>query len=163
MKKLLYLIILFSIQSYSQKVFKVHNLTNFTFEIDDITTDASGVYPQFRSKGTTVSIPPGSTYVLVNPANLTRFPFESPSSSPYIASWTRINPPNASNVFASNVAWLFGGPQVFKNMTFGVVGAGHDIISVVSPTVNGNGWTAIYDVIVDPNNPGNITYMITIM
>lgn len=162
MKKLLFLIVLFSLQGYGQKTFEVYNYTSFTFELYNIITDASGNYPEFHSKGTTVSVPPGGTYTLVNPANVLRFPFHSPSSVPYIGSWIRMNPPSNGVIMTSIAAWTLGNPQVFSRMDFGSPGAGGGVISTTTPVVNGPSWIAIYDMYVNPTNPNIINYTIVI-
>lgn len=163
MKKLLLVVIFFGLQSYAQKTFEVYNYTSLNFEIYDIVTNASGNYPEFRSKPFgTITIAPGGSYKLVNTGSVSRFPFHSPSSTPYISTWLRVNPPNPAVLIASNPAWSLGNPQVFSSMTFGEPNVSYEVISTTTPIINGGTWTAIYDMYVNPTNPNIINYTIVI-
>lgn len=167
MKKLLLIAIaLLGLHGFAQKTFEVYNFTPVTINLYDIITNASGVNPEFHSKATPVPVPAGGSYTLVNTANIFRFPFQSPSSSPYIPTWERVNPPAPTAVLASPAAWVLGNAQVFDRMAFGEPGASFSYVSVATPTVSWPGpgytWTAIYSVFVNPSNPNDITYTIVI-
>jgi hypothetical protein len=165
MKNLLYITILFfSLQSFAQKTFEVYNYTSQTVKIADIVTKSpSSTYPEFHSKPFgLISIPPGGSYTLVNTANPYRFPFHSPTSSPYITNWERLNSPSSSTPMGSMAAWTLGSSQVFERMHFYV---GNDYTSISTPSgssASGPGWTAFYDEFIDPVNPNIILYTIVI-
>lgn len=170
MKKLFSIIILFSLHVYPQKTFEVYNFTTQTVRLLDIVTNVSGVYPEFHSKANPVTIPPGGSYTLSNAADLTRFPFHSPSSSPYIPTWERLDPyipPAApvSTIMRSNNAWLMGSNQVFDRMGFSVGNSGNLINTTNTSTspVTGPGYTAEYSVFIAPPLFTDIIYTIVIM
>lgn len=170
MKKIFSIIILFSLQVYSQKTFEVYNFTTQTVRLLDIVTNVSGVYPEFHSKANPVTIPAGGSYTLTNAADLARFPFHSPSSSPYIPTWERLDPyiPPASPVsttMTSNNAWLIGSNQVFDRMVFSVGNSFNSIntTNTSSSPVTGPGYTAEYSVFIAPPPFTDIIYTIVIM
>lgn len=149
MKKLLLIaIVFFGLQGYAQKTFEVYNFTSMAVQIGDIVTNASGTYPEFHSKATPFTIPAGGSYTLTNTGSTTRFPFQSPTSSPYIPTWERLNSPTSSVVMASPAAWVLGSPQVFDRMIFGIGGFGYNIntTNTASFPVTGPGFTAEYSV-----------------
>lgn len=143
MKKFFLIIVLFSLQMYSQKKLEIYNFTNQTVTITDIFTNASGTYPEFHCKGTMIVVPPTGSYILENTLSLTRFPFDSPASSPYIASWQRQTGTTIEVSMPSSVAWTQGGPQSFYRMTFNVGNFGYSISAANSPFA-GPGFTAEY-------------------
>lgn len=158
--------ILFGLFAHAQKTFVVYNLTSTTIDLYDIVANQSGSYPQFQSKGTTISIAPGGSYTLQNLASTTRFPFLSPTSSPPINNWVRTIPP--TSVVPSLTAWIPAYNQVFSSLSFGETGFSLGIITPTSGTISYVGvppatsWTADYYMIVNPANPNDITYMVVI-
>lgn len=74
---------------------------------------------------------PGESYVLENTANLTRFPFNSPASTPFIANWYRYASLGAAGTLAtSNGAWLaYGNSQFFHFIKSGVYNSVGNIIA----------------------------------
>ncbi|MGL5892195.1 MAG: hypothetical protein ACRC3B_20035, partial [Bacteroidia bacterium] len=81
--------LLIGLQSFAQKTYEVYNFTTQTVQLADIMTrTAAGNYPEYHSKPFgLISIPPGGSYTLVNTTNIFRFPFQSPSSIPYVNVW----------------------------------------------------------------------------
>ena len=147
MKKIITLLLfVIGLQVYSQKTFEFYNFSNETMKLTDIITRTNGLtLPEYHSKPFgNITIPPGGTYKLVNNTNVFRFPFNSPSSVPFINKWERLNANGTitSNI-ASNVAWTLGNSQVFFNLKFF---DGLNIIREVgvnSPILGPiNGWTA---------------------
>ncbi|RWX03649.1 hypothetical protein [Flavobacterium cerinum] len=143
MKRFFLIIVLFSLQVYSQKKLEIYNLTNQTVTITDIFTNASGTYPEFHCKGTMIAVPASGSYILENTSSLTRFPFDSPATSPYIASWQRQTSATMEVFVPSTVAWTLGSPQSFYRMTFNVGNFGYSISAANSPFA-GPGFTAEY-------------------
>lgn len=164
MKKIFFFIILFGLHGYAQKTFEVYNFTGQAVQIGDIITNASGVYPEFHSKPFwgMITVPPSSgSYTLVNYSDPYRFPFHSPTSSPYITTWERLDSPTSSTLMTSNNAWAWGAPQVFDRMLFSIGGVSYTI-GTANPFISGPGWIAIYEEYVDINNPDFIIYTIVI-
>ena len=95
MKKILIIAtLLFSLNNFAQKTFEVYNFTGQTVKLWDIITKPNSLstYPEFHSKPYgAVTIPPGGSYTLVNTTNVFKFPFQSPTSIPYINKWERLN------------------------------------------------------------------------
>lgn len=145
MKRFFLIIVLFSLQMYSQKKLEIYNFTSQTVTITDIFTNASGAYPGFHCKGTMIAVPPGGSYILENTSSLTRFPFDSPASSPYIPSWQRQTGTTIEVTMPSSVAWTQGDPQSFDRMTFNVGSFGYSISAANSPLA-GPGFTAEYNI-----------------
>ncbi len=168
MKKLLLAAtLLFGLQSYAQKTYEVYNFTTQTVQLADIITRAGTAYPEYHSKPYgLVSIPAGGSYTLVNTASVFRFPFESPSSSPYINKWERLNSAGGPGVIqASPVAWTFGNSQVFNRMMF-YVGASYNAmpavpvgVTTLPSWVTGAGWQLDYDC----SNPAPNVWFYTIV
>ena len=121
MKKIIMIaFLLFSINNYAQKYFEVYNLSTQTIKLADIITRAGTALPEYHSKPFgTITIPPGGTYILQNTSNVFRFPFNSPTSVPFVNVWERLNA-NGTITFnlASNTAWIAGNSQVFYNLKF---------------------------------------------
>lgn len=155
MKRFFLIIVLFSLQMYSQKKLEIYNFTNQTITITDIFTNASGAYPEFHCKGTMIAIPPTGSYILENTSSLTRFPFDSPASSPYIPLWQRQTGTTIEVTMPSSIAWTQGDPQSFYRMTFNVGSLGYSISAANSP-FTGPGFTAEY-VSFPVNNPTTYT------
>lgn len=152
MKKILLLLFaLFGIYGYSQKTLEIYNFTPYTVVIVDMSTNASGAYPEFRPNLSIVNfipLAPGANYTLTNTASLTRFPFESPTSVPYIPSWIRMTSATASTGLTSPVAWVLGNPQVFNWVAFRVLdplGGSAGTVGVANPLITSANWVAIYD------------------
>lgn len=144
MKKLLFILLLYSLHGYTQKIFEVYNFSTQTVQIVDIVTNASGTYPEFHSKSfAIITLAPGDSYILQNTSNPFRFPFDSPTSSPYIANWERLDSPTSSTVMTSFNAWLIGSNQDFDRMLFALGGTGYSI-GTTNPSLTGSGWNAIY-------------------
>jgi hypothetical protein len=160
MKKILLIaIVLFGLQVFGQKKLEIYNLTTLSFDIYNIFTNASGSNPEFQSKLTIINIPPSGSYILENSSNIYRFPFLSPSTTPVI-SWMR------DGIALSNTAaWVLGNAQVFDKMIFSTTG-NYNVIGVASPSASGSSggtaWTADYQMIVNPANPNDITYLVVI-
>lgn len=166
MKKLLFLTLLFSLQGYSQKTLEIYNLTVHTVHITGIVTNASGAYPEFSASFGApgmITLTPGASYTLQNTSSTTRFPFESPSSVPYIPSWYRNTSPTAVTLMPSPAAWVLGNPQVFDTLRFRVVDSSGNgsfgTVSTTSPAATGPGWDALYDM---SSIPPAITYTVVI-
>jgi hypothetical protein len=152
MKKLLLILFaLFGIYGYSQKTLEIYNFTPYTVVIVDMSTNASGTYPEFRPNLSIVNfipLAPGANYTLTNTASLTRFPFESPTSVPYIPNWIRMTSATASTGLTSPVAWVLGNPQVFNWVAFRVLdppGGSAGTVGVANPLITSTNWVAIYD------------------
>jgi len=160
MKKLILLALLLGgLPTFAQKTFEVYNYTAYTVQLADIATKvATGTYPEFHSKPSgLISIPPGGSYTLVNTANLYRFPFLSPSSSPTIPTWERLNSASPPTTYLpSATAWPLGTSQVFKELFF-FVGGAYQNISVTSPSLplQSGGWQADY---VEDNPAPNVWF-----
>lgn len=121
MKKFYYIAILFiGFLSFGQKTFEIYNFSSYPIDIAEIMTkpNSSATYPTFSSKsyGMIPLLNPGDYYVLENTSNTFRFPFESPSSTPYITTWDRANSSNSVTAFPSNQAWIQGNNQVFYSL-----------------------------------------------
>lgn len=154
MKKfILAAMLLFGLQGFAQKTFEVYNFTTQTVQLADIITRAGSVYPEYHSKPFgLVSIPPGGSYTLVNTANVFRFPFQSPTSAPYINKWERLNSAaGPGTIQTSPVAWTFGNSQVFNRMMY-YVGTSYNGtptaplgVASFSPWFTGSGWQLDYD------------------
>lgn len=160
-KLLLIVIVLLGLNGYGQKIFEVYNFSAQTVTITDIftnTTGASGAYPEFHAPGITITLLPGTSYVLQNTANLTRFPFHSPASLPYITTWERFISSTISTYMPSANAWTLGSPQVFYRMTFNAGGLGYSI-GPTNPTITTSTFTAVYDMF---TSGAVITYTIVI-
>lgn len=169
MKKLLLLIILFGLQGYGQKTFVVYNYTAYPVFITDITTSASGAYPEFSANFTSldpIALNPGDSYMLQNNGHPYRFPFVSliPNNT-YFDTWFRRTSPTTATLVSNTAAWVLGSPQVFDRLSFyiyypidvsGTVG-------IASPNLSGPGWSATYTMLVDSINPNLITYMVVFM
>jgi hypothetical protein len=155
MKKLLTLIILFAINGYGQKSLEIYNTTTLPVRINDIVTNVSGSYPEYHSKpawGLITVAPVTGSYILTNSLDLYRFPFHSPTSSPYLSNWDRINSATSTTTgIPSTTAWTFGAPQVFDSLLF-TIGGNDYKVSVSNPLITGPGgsWTALYDYYDDP-------------
>lgn len=152
MKKILLLLFaLFGIYGYSQKTLEIYNFTPYTVVIVDMSTNASGAYPEFRPNLSIINfipLAPGASYTLTNTASLTRFPFESSTSVPYIPSWIRMTSPTASTGLTSPVAWVLGNPQVFNWVAFRVLdplGGSAGTVGVANPSLISTNWVAFYD------------------
>jgi hypothetical protein len=157
------------LQNFAQKTFEVYNFTGQTVKLWDIITkpNSSATYPEFHSKPFwSITIPPGGSYVLVNTANIYRFPFHSPSSSPYINTWERLNSPTSSTILSSSVAWSLGNSQVFTSLIFEVGTSWNNLtvpIGLTNQTLLGSGWQADYDASQpDPLQPNLWFYTIVI-
>jgi hypothetical protein len=168
MKKLLFLIILFAVQGYSQKVLQIYNYTSYTVLIGDIVTSAPGstteFYPDFGPIGP-ISLAPGASYILENSGSLTRFPFQSLGSTPYIANWYRRTSPTNVLLMTSAAAWVLGNPQVFDRLSFRILNPSSSLgtVGIANPNISGPGWSATYTAIVNPSVPTDIRYRIVIM
>lgn len=134
MKKIIIILtFVIGLQTYAQKTFEVYNYTNVTIKLTDIITRSGISLPEYHSKPFgNITIAPGGSYTLVNNTFVFRFPFNSPSSVPFITKWERLNAngtitPN----IASNVAWTLGNSQVFYNLKFF---DGANILREVGPT-----------------------------
>lgn len=175
MKKLIIVAtLLFSLQNFAQKTFEVYNFTGQTVKLWDIITkpNSAAIYPEFHSKPyLAVTIPPGGSYTLENTANIFKFPFQSPTSAPYINRWARLNTVSSSTPLTSPVAWSLGSSntQVFKSLIFEVgtswnnltVPIGLQSISNAIPT--STGWQLDYDCVQpDPANLNRWYYTIVI-
>ena len=128
MKKIIFfLFALFSIGGYSQKTLEIYNYSatkSLSISII-ITKPQTGIYPWFGSvTPSIITIPPGGQYVLQNNANLYRFPFYSPTSSPLITNWRKVVQSTGGNGSFTNVtsqvAWPLGTTQFFNNISFTV-------------------------------------------
>lgn len=149
MKKLFLIIILFGLQGYSQKILEIVNTLNINIQISDIITNASGSYPEFHSKPFGyIPLGPFGSYVLQNNNDLNRFPFNSPTSVPYIDRWERLNSPTSSLNMTSLQAWglSISMSQVFARMSFSVGGVGYtiDTSNTATSPLYGNGFIAEY-------------------
>lgn len=126
MKKIFIIVtLLFSLNNFAQKTFEVYNFTGQTVKLWDIITKpySTATYPEFHSKPfLAVTIPPGGSYTMVNTANVFKFPFQSPSSIPYINKWERLNSASSVTSMTSPVAWSLGTAtsQIFKSIIFEV-------------------------------------------
>ncbi|WP_329804652.1 hypothetical protein [Flavobacterium facile] len=174
MKKLIIVAtLLFSLQNFAQKTFEVYNYTGQTVKLWDIITkpNSSATYPEFHSKPYgAVTIPPGGSYTLVNTANVFKFPFQSPTSIPYINNWERLNSASSVTPLASTVSWSLGSSnaQVFKSIIF-EVGTSWNNLTVpigtqtIPSAVTGSGWQLDYDCYQpDPAQPNLWYYTIVI-
>lgn len=158
MKKIFIIVtLLFSLNNFAQKTFEVYNFTGQTVKLWDIITkpNSSAIYPEFHSKPYgAVTIPPGGSYTLVNTANIYKFPFQSPTSIPYINKWERLNSASSVTPLTSPVAWSLGSSnsQVFKSIIF-EVGTSWNNLTVpigtisIAPAVTepGLAWQMDYD------------------
>jgi hypothetical protein len=170
MKKLFLLAaLLLGIQGFSQKTYEVYNLTTQTVGLADIITrtNTSG-YPEYHSKPFgVVNIPPGGSYILQNTSNVFRFPFESPTSVPYINKWERAASASGPyTIQTSPAAWFLGNSQVFYRMMF-YVGSSYNSMPAVPPGVTtlaswvvGSGWQLDYDCSNPAPNVWNYTIVI---
>ncbi|WP_395061932.1 hypothetical protein [Flavobacterium sp.] len=149
MKKIILIALLgCGMQLQAQKTFKLFNLTANTVTIDNLVTNTgvAGAYPRFNSKPNgPVTIPPFGSYTLTT-ANLTRFPFYSPTSMPTINSWERATSATSSTVISSTVAFPLGNAQVFYWIQLRIGGNTKQIGtgSGYQSTLTSNGWTASY-------------------
>lgn len=147
MKKVFYLALLFyAIQIQGQKSVKISNLTANTVTIQDLVTRTDAfALPEFHSKPSqNITIPPYGTYILINTANATRFPFSSPTSVPQISKWERFNANGTTTAnIVSNAAWLTGANQVFYWVQLGI-GVTSKQIGVNNTSQTSNGWSASY-------------------
>jgi hypothetical protein len=174
MKKLIIVAtLLFSLQNFAQKTFEVYNFTGQTVKLWDIITkpNTTAIYPEFHSKPYgAVTILPGESYTLVNTANVFKFPFQSPTSIPYINNWERLNSATSTTLLASPVAWSIGSSntQVFKSIIFEVGTSWNNLTVPIGPqtipnAVTGSGWQLDYDCIQpDPAQPNLWLYTIVI-
>lgn len=157
MKKIIIIAtLLFSLNNFAQKTFEVYNFTGQTVKLWDIISkpNSAAIFPEFHSKPYgAVTIPPGGSYTLVNTANVFKFPYQSPTSIPYINKWERLNSASSVTPMTSPVAWSLGSSntQVFKSTIFEVgtswnnltVPIGLQSISNAIPT--SVGWQLDYD------------------
>ncbi|CAM3810279.1 hypothetical protein FLGE108171_15600 [Flavobacterium gelidilacus] len=121
MKKIILFAMLFiSLHNYAQKTLEIYNFTSSSVVIYDIfTKPTAGMYPEFHSKPYGgITILPGDSYILENTTNVFRFPFNSPSSIPFINIWERLNSATSVTNLNSNIAWTLGNSQVYKGMIF---------------------------------------------
>lgn len=158
MKKIVLWTALFAVVAtgYSQKVFNFYNFSSFPVEIGGVVTkpESGGTYPFFDSSvfGLIPVSAGGGSYTLENTSHMTRFPFHSPASLPYITSWYRMTAPFTSITMPSNAAWVIGSDQEFHYVKFqvgtsGSLGGGNlgELGgSSQGEIIFGNGWTAIY-------------------
>ncbi len=151
MKKIVLLALLVcGMQIQAQKTFKLINLTASSVIIEDLQTSntTSGAYPRFATKPFGfITVPPFGTYTLVNTGSTTRFPFNSPSSSPVITTWERASSATSSTLVTSFGAWFVGDTQVFYKIkvTLGVNSKSVGIPSSgLLSSITSNGWTASY-------------------
>lgn len=167
MKKIILIVaLLVGLQNFAQKTFEIYNFTGQTVEIASIITKGTSTYPEFHSKPFgLISIPPGGSFTLENTSNVFRFPFESPTSIPYIDKWERLNSPSSGMVLTSPIAWSFGNSQVFHRMLFYVGSSYNNLpavptgVTTVAPAVTGAGWQLDYDC----SNPAPNVWFYTIV
>lgn len=69
-----------------------------------------------------VTLSPGESFILENSSPALRFPFESPSSIPYLTQWRRHSAPGVPHVVVSSPSIFLttGASQQFYNLKFGV-------------------------------------------
>lgn len=173
MKKIIIIAtLLFSLNNFAQKTFEVYNFTGQTVKLWDIITkpNSAAIYPEFHSKPYwAVTIPPGGSYTLVNTANVFKFPFQSPTSIPYINIWERLNSASSVTPLTSPIAWSLGAAntQVFKSTIFEVgtswnnltVPIGSISLSDALNTAVSLGWQIDYDCVQpDPIGQPNVWY-----
>ena len=127
MKKLLLILFLsIGIFGFSQKTLEIYNYSSKVINLGIITTKpATGIYPWFGStQPSSITINPGGSYVLQNNSNIYRFPFNSPTSSPFITTWRRSVQSTGGNgsftSVSSNTAWTLGNGQFFNYLQFNV-------------------------------------------
>lgn len=176
MKKIFIIVtLLFSLNNFAQKTFEVYNFTGQTVKLWDIITkpNSTATYPEFHSKPfLAVTIPPGGSYTMVNTANVFKFPFQSPSSIPYINKWERLNSASSVTSMTSPVAWSLGTAtsQIFKSIIFEVGTSWNNftttppvpIIPYSAPTFNGPGLAWQLDYTCDNPVPNVWYYTIVI-
>jgi hypothetical protein len=161
MKKFFLILTLsFALQNFAQKTFEIYNFSSYPIEIASIVTkiDGAATYPEFTSKPFGLfTIAPGDSYILQNAANPYRFPFESPTSTPYIDKWERLNSASSATLLTSPAAWVLGSSQVFSRLHFYINGVYYvpTVPSGVTTVTlaSGGGWIMDYDC----SNPGGGT------
>jgi|GEM_PF-2308976 len=124
----LFLTLMIGFCGFSQKTLEIYNYSVKTISIQMIATKPpSGIYPWCASvTPSPITIPPGGTYILENTANIYRFPFYSPASSPFITNWRRVVapvPPSQNATFTnmtSQALWPLGTSQFFDYISFNV-------------------------------------------
>jgi hypothetical protein len=152
MKKI-FLIALFvcGMQIQAQKTFKLINLTASSVVIEDLQTSntISGAYPRFATKPYGfITVAPFGSYTLVNTGSATKFPFNSPSSSPVITTWERTSAPGSSTLVTSFGAWYVGDTQVFYKIKVTQGGSSKNIgiasAGLQPSPITSNGWSVSY-------------------
>lgn len=151
--------LVFGTTLFAQKTVYVFNYSSYDIVIGNFQskhTGASG-YPQYSSlpQGT-LKIDANTIYVLENPS-LTRFPFQSVNSAPYIGYWSRyVNATSTGSapIASSNLNYdVLANPQIFYFFKFEVrdprnnnsLGGGNLGLSPYgSPVDPGNGWIGDY-------------------
>lgn len=166
-KTILILIFVIGLQSQAQKTFEVYNYTGVTIKLADIitrtfTNPSTYALPEYHSNPFgLITIPPGGSYKLVNNTNVFRFPFNSPSSVPFITTWERLNANGTTTPnLTSNVAWTLGNSQSFYNLKLFDSAMILKEVGIVAPTVTlTGGYTAEYA----GSNPSPNVYFYTIV
>lgn len=121
-----FLCLMLSVGAFSQKTLDIYNYSSRTVTLSMVVTKpASGTYPWCASvTPSTIDILPGGQYTMENTANIYRFPFHSPSTSPYITNWRRVTAPASPGAPApwtnivSTTAWALGNSQFFDYISF---------------------------------------------
>ncbi|MEO4005166.1 MULTISPECIES: hypothetical protein [unclassified Flavobacterium] len=178
MKKIFVLLLVcMGLSTYAQKTLYIFNFSSYSVEVGSLYTESNtGGYPWFiNNQATGITIAPGDTFTLENTTSTTRFPFDSPNSSPYIDSWKRIQMSGGSwtTMTAANVYAAYGNGQRFHTIKFdvqpdlsgGYIGNDTPDFRVEGGPDMPNGiptWEAIYYENTDPLNPGLIDYVILI-
>lgn len=164
MRKILLIVILFSLQGYSQKYFEFYNATGQPVIITNLVADSANSYPEIHSLPFgPITVAPNSTYTLQNTTREYTFPFDSPTSSPYINIWRMVTPSSFWNISALD-AWLTGHHFDFSRMTFSIGGNSYTINTtntMFSPLI-GAGFTAEYDEFTAPAPSNEIIYSVVI-
>jgi len=123
MKNILFLCV-FAVSSTlsAQKTVYVFNYSSYNVEVGNFQSkDGNSDWPQYASVNSQFIIPSGQSYTLSNPS-LTRFPFESVNSSPYIGFWSQ-QASSSSSGSAPIASYLLdldpiANPQVFYYFKF---------------------------------------------
>ena len=149
----------FATTLFAQKTIYIFNYSSYNIEIGNFQSKDIGSteYPQYRSlySGSFI-IAPMVIYKLENPS-MTRFPFQSVNSNPYIDYWSRfINSTSTGSgpIASSNLDFdVLANPQIFYFLKFQVrdplnnntLGGGNLGLSPYdSFIISGNGWRGDY-------------------
>lgn len=177
MKKLISILFVLSTSiCFSQKSQKISNFSSYDFRIDNIYTKGTGWTGSVIPSPIT-ALEYGDYFILQNSASVYKFPFHSPSSSPYITYWRWIGLEPEPLTLHSSDAWDLGeaADQVFDYISFcEVVGSTpvycdnigeysfwvEELNGILIDPINGD-WVVVYYIDINPNDSNEIAYYIT--